>query len=221
MGSYQIMLADDHRMMRQGIRRILEERPGLEVIGEAGDGLELLSLMKKKVPDMVIMDVSMPNLRGIEATREVKSQFPKVKVLILSMYKDKDYLAQAIAAGADGYILKEDADIELYSAMDAIRKGSHYVSPTLTDQVTDSFIKVLRRHPGQPVTGSRELTTRESEVLKLIAEGKTSREIADLLTISVRTAENHRLNLMRKLGFKKNIQLVRYAITKGYVPDTD
>jgi DNA-binding NarL/FixJ family response regulator len=219
MGSYEIILADDHRMMRQGVRRILEEQPGLKIIGEAGDGLELLALMKKNVPDLVIMDVSMPNLRGIEATREVKSQFPKVKVLILSMYKDKDYLAQAIAAGADGYILKEDADIELYSALKAIRTGSHYVSPTLADQVTDSFIKVLRKHPKQETQG-RELTTRESEVLKLIAEGKTSREIADLLTISVRTAENHRLNLMRKLGFKKNIQLVRYAITKGYVSET-
>jgi DNA-binding NarL/FixJ family response regulator len=214
------MLADDHRMMRQGVRRILEEKPGLKIIGEAGDGFELLALMKKDVPDMVIMDVSMPNLRGIEATREVKSQYPKVKVLILSMYKDKDYLAQAIAAGADGYILKEDADIELYSALEAIRNGANYVSPTLTDQVTDSFIKVLRKNPKQPFTEGKELTTRESEVLKLIAEGKTSRQIADLLSISVRTAENHRLNLMRKLGFKKNIQLVRYAITKGYVSET-
>ena len=214
MANYSIVLADDHRMIRQGIRRIIEEQPGMEVIGEASDGIELLGLLKKLNPDMVILDISMPNLRGIEATREIKSLFPNMKVLILTMHKDKDYLLQAISAGADGYLLKEDADIELYSAIEAIRHSGHYITPSLSGKVTESLMHILQDHRKQT---SEDLTTREGEVLKLIAEGKSSREIASLLGISIRTVENHRNNIMKKLGLKKNIQLVRYAISKGYV----
>jgi DNA-binding NarL/FixJ family response regulator len=218
MSHYRIILADDHRMMRQGVKRIIEERPDLEVIGEAGDGIELLSLLKQLAPDMVILDISMPNLRGIEATREIKSLYPHVKVLILTMYKDKDLLVQAISAGADGYLLKEDADSELYSAVESIRNSDHYISPTLTVEVKHGFIQLLQEHHKSlaPV-----LTTREGEVLKLIAEGKSSKEIGGLLGISVRTADNHRKNIMNKLGTRKNIQLVRYAISKGYVSLVD
>ena len=213
MSSYRIVLADDHRMMRQGVKRIIEERPDLEVIGEASDGIELLSLLRQLAPHMVILDISMPNLRGIEATREIKSLYPNVKVLILTMYKDRDLLVQAISAGADGYLLKEDADSELYSAVETIRNSDHYISPTLAVEVKHGFIQLLREHHKSlaPV-----LTTREGEVLKLIAEGKSSKEIAETLSISTRTADNHRTHIMKKLGSNKNIDLVKYAIRKGY-----
>jgi len=173
-----------------------------------------LSLLRQLAPHMVILDISMPNLRGIEATREIKSLYPNVKVLILTMYKDRDLLVQAISAGADGYLLKEDADSELYSAVETIRNSDHYISPTLAVEVKHGFIQLLQEHHKSlaPV-----LTTREGEVLKLIAEGKSSKEIARLLGISARTADNHRKNIMNKLGTRKNIQLVRYAISKGYV----
>jgi len=215
MTPYRIVLADDHRMMRHGVRRIIEDRPDMEVIGEAGDGVELLNLLMKLTPEMVVLDISMPNLRGIEAAREIKSLYPEVKILILTMHKDREYLSQTFAAGADGYILKEDADIELYSAVETIRKGGHYISPVLYTEVKDGFIHIVQNHR-KPAT--EDLTTREREVLRLIAEGRSSKEIAGLLGISTRTAENHRSRIMKKLGFRKNIQLVRYAISKGYIP---
>lgn len=218
MTPYRIVLADDHRMIRQGVKRIIEERPDLEVIGEASDGIELLNLLTNFTPDMVIMDISMPNLRGIEATREIKSLYPMVKILILTIHKDQEYLSQTFAVGANGYILKEDADIELYSAIEVIRQGSHYISPGLHTEIRNSFIHVLQNHR-KP--GAEELTTREGEVLRLIAEGRSSKEIAGLLGISTRTADNHRSRIMKKLGLRKNIQLVRYAISKGYMSVID
>src|SRR5512138_543675 len=132
MSAYRVVLADDHRMIRKGIRKIIEESPDIEVVGEAGDGLELLSLVQELLPDMVIADISMPNLSGIEAAREIKSLAPDTKILMLTMHKEKDLLSQAISAGAHGYILKEDADVELYSAIDRIRREGHYMSPTLS-----------------------------------------------------------------------------------------
>jgi DNA-binding NarL/FixJ family response regulator len=218
MSPYRIVIADDHRLLRQGVKKIIEERPDLKVIGEANDGIELLGLLKKLSPDMAIVDISMPNLEGIEATREIRFSLPHIKILMLTMHKDADHLAQAISAGVDGYILKEDADTELYSAIDTIRQGEHYISPLLSREVKDSFIQVLQRPNGSP---SEELTPREGEVLVLIAQAKSSKEIAGLLNISVRTAENHRKNIMKKLGLKKNIQLVRYAISKGYISIAD
>jgi len=214
MSTYRILLADDHQLIRQGIKRIIEERSDIEVIGEANDGAELLRLMKTLTPDMVIVDISMPNLRGIEAAREIKSLSPGTKVLMLTMHKEKNFLIEAISAGADGYILKEDADVELYSAIDRIRRDGHYVSPTLSGNVIDSFVNVLqetRKHPAD------ELTERQGEIIKLIAEGKSSREIAEMLGISIRTVENHRTNIMKKLNLRKNIQLVQYSIRKGYI----
>jgi DNA-binding NarL/FixJ family response regulator len=211
---YRIVLADDHVMFRQGIKNILEKDKGLEVVGEAGDGLKLLELLKKVTPDMVILDISMPNLRGLEATRELKIILPNVKVLILSMHRDTEYVYSAISAGAEGYLLKEDADTELFAAIGKIRQGSRYISPLLTEELTDELFQ--KHHKGQLASQYEPLTTREREVLKLIAEGTSNKEIADLLFISIRTVEHHRANIIRKLSIKNTADLVKYAIRKGY-----
>ena len=216
MSTFRIIVADDHMMFRQGLKKILEERADFEIIGEASCGLELLKLLRELVPDLVILDISMPSLRGIEAVREIKSVHPNVKILILTMHKDKEYLRQAISAGAEGYLLKEDADSELFSAVGKIRQGGIYVSPKLSEELTIDWAKI-RRGDEKPSSEAESLTLREREVLKLIAEGKSSKEIADLLFISSRTVERHRANLMDKLGLKKTADLVKYAIQKGYV----
>jgi len=215
-GSYRIVLVDDHVMFRQGLKRILEERSDLEVVGEVDCGLELLKLLGKLVPDLIILDISMPNLRGLEAIHEVKVNHPNVKILVLTMHKDKEYLHQAVTAGAEGYLLKEDADAELFSAIDRVRQGKIYVSPKLSEELTTDWIKMTRRDD-KPSFEPVRLTTREREVLKLIAEGKSSKEIGDLLFISARTVEHHRANIMEKLNLKNTADLVKYAVQKGYI----
>jgi DNA-binding NarL/FixJ family response regulator len=214
MDPYHVVLADDHVLFRQGIKKILEEIDGLEIVGEANDGLELLSLVKKLTPDMVILDISMPNIRGIEATREIKTINPGVKVLILTMHKSKEYLYHSISAGAEGYLLKEDADTELFSAIEKVQEGGVYISPILSEELTDDFFQMCRG--GFKELTSEELTPREREVIKLIAEGKANKEIANLLFISTRTVENHRANIMKKLNLKNTSELVKYAIRKKY-----
>jgi len=215
-GSYHIVLADDHLMFREGLKRILSQRSDLEVVGEADSGLELIKLLEKSTSDLAILDISMPNLRGIEAISEIKMNHPTVKILILTMHKDQQYLEQAITAGAEGYLLKEDTDAELFSAIDRIRQGKIYVSPNLSEGLTDNWVKKSRGDPGGSFEPER-LTIREREVLKLIAEGKSGKEIGDLLFISARTVERHRANIMQKLNVKKTADLVRYAIQKGYL----
>lgn len=212
MDSYRIVLADDHVLFRQGLKGILEGKADLEVVGEAGDGLELLTLLNfnKLAPDLVILDISMPNLQGIEAIPEIKMTHPNVRILIVTMHKDKEYLYQALAAGADGYFLKKDADAELFAAIEKIRQGRIYVSAYLSDLGDDW--EQIRQGFRTPI-----LTTREREVLKLIAEGKSNKQIADLLFISVHTVERHRANIMDKLNLKKTADLVKYAIQKGYI----
>jgi DNA-binding NarL/FixJ family response regulator len=210
---YRIVLADDHVMFRQGIKRIIEETEGLEVVGEASDGFELLQLLKNLQPDIVLLDISMPHIRGIEATREIKSLYPDVKVLILTMHRKKEYLYHAISAGAQGYLLKEDSDVELFSAVKTIRNGGFYVTRLLAGELAEDISHMYKGNAELP---SQPLTTREREVLKLIAEGKSNKEIANLLFISARTAENHRANIMRKLNLSKTADIVKYAILKGY-----
>ena len=214
MNPYRIILADDHAMFRQGIKNILEGAEEMEVVGEADDGLKLLELLKKVTPDMVILDISMPNLRGLEATREIKIISPDVKVLILTMHKDKEYVYYAIAAGAEGYLLKEDADTELFAAIEKIRQGGHYISPLLSGELTHELIQTSRN--GKLTPQYDPLTIREREVLKLIAEGISNKEIAGLLYISIRTVEHHRANIMQKLNIKQTANLVKYAIHRGY-----
>jgi DNA-binding NarL/FixJ family response regulator len=186
----------------------------MEIIGEAGDPLELFALFRKVRPQMVILDISMPKLRGIEATHEIKAMAPEVKVLILTMHNDKDYLYHAVMAGADGYLVKEDADSEIFSAIDAIREGRMYVSPLLARELTGDWLKICRGEFKQPLEC---LTPREREVLQLVAEGKSSKDIADLLFISARTVDHHRAKIMNKLNIKNIAELVRYAFNKGYI----
>ena len=211
MAPYRVVLADDHVLFRQGLKGILEGTADMEVVGEAGDGLELLNLLNlcKLAPDLIILDISMPNLRGIEVIPEIRMLHPTVKVLIVTMHRDKEYLYQALTAGAEGYFLKKDADTELFDAIEKIRKGEIYVSPHLSESVGDW--EQIRQ-------GFRKgiLTTRERQVLKLIAEGKSNKEAADLLSISVHTVERHRANIMNKLNLNKTADLVKYAIEKGY-----
>jgi DNA-binding NarL/FixJ family response regulator len=212
MKAFTVVLADDHAMFRQGIRRILEELPGVEILGESGDGLELLKLLKKTSPDLVILDLSMPNLRGMEAVREIKAISPKIKILILTMHKEREYLYFALKAGVNGFLLKEDADSELLKALDAIRREKLHVSPLLTEYLPGLLGHLYSRK----AEFADILTDREKQVLKLIAEGKSSREIGELLYISARTVQNHRVNIMRKLNLKKTADLIKYAIQKGF-----
>ena len=204
MDGYPIVLADDHALFRQGLRKIIEGVADLEVAGEAGDGLELLSLLQTTVPHLVILDISMPRLRGIEAVREVKKRFPEVKALVLTMHRQ--YLHQALSAGAEGYLLKEDADRELFSAIDKIRQGRIYISPRLREELAEDEVPV-----------PEPLSARETEILNLIAGGKSNREIAEILFISVRTVEAHRATILSKLNLRNTADLVRYAIEKGFV----
>ena len=187
----------------------------LQVVGEAGDGLELLELLKTLGADLVILDISMPKMPGIEVAKEIKRSYPRVKVLILTMHKMKEYLNDAIAAGVDGYLLKEDLAKELGSAISKIRQGMTYISTLLSNEMTSLFVQSRRVVPQRP---AEPLTLREIEIIKLIAEGKSSREIADLLFLSFRTIQNHRTRIMRKLNLKKNTDLVKYAIQMGFIP---
>ncbi len=216
MNPCRIIIADDHVLFRQGMKSVLGARSDIEVIGEAADGLQLLALLSRSLPDVILLDISMPNLRGIEAIHEIKKAHSHVKILVLTMHKDKQYLEQAISAGARGYLLKEDADTELFSAIDKVRRGRIYVSPNLLEELTDDWVLTLRGEPNVSLQ-AEHLTIREKEVLKLIAEGRGSKEIAGLLFISNRTVERHRANIMLKLGAKKTADLVKHAVQKGYV----
>jgi len=216
MASYSIILADDHVLVRQGLRRLLEGTDDLEVVGEANDGLELLQLLKHVTPQMVILDIFMPNLRGIEAITEIKTMQPDVKILILTMHRDKEYLYLALSAGAKGYLLKEDAARDLFSAIAEVRQGKTYISPYFSDTVVNDVVQIAKGN-AKVIFAADPLTSREREVLKLIAEGKSSKEIANLLFISVFTVNNHRASIMEKLDLNKATDLVKYAIRKGYI----
>jgi DNA-binding NarL/FixJ family response regulator len=212
---YRIVLADDHVIFRRGIKGLISQNPDLKVVGEASDGIELLNLLQRGLEtDMVILDISMPNLRGIEATHEIRIIMPEVKILVLTMHKSKEYLYHCISAGAQGYILKEDSEVELFSAIETIRKGDMFVSKLLTRELTEDISNFYR---GDGEIPTDPLSPREREVLKMVAEGKSNKEIADLLYISTRTVENHRSNIMNKLKLRKTADLIRYAVLKGYV----
>jgi DNA-binding NarL/FixJ family response regulator len=203
-----IVLADDHVMFRQGVKRIIEETPGLEVVGEADDGLELLSLLKARLPELVILDISMPHLRGLEATREIKKLYPRVKVIFLTMHRSREFLQQALEAGSDGFLLKEDADSELLRAIQTVRGGKKFISSLLSTEMADL---ALRKQAAEP----DPLTPREKTIVKLLVEGKTPKEIADLLYISVFTVRRHRDNIMRKLNLKRLADLIKYALSRS------
>jgi DNA-binding NarL/FixJ family response regulator len=213
---YQIMIADDHAMFREGIKRILSGRTDFEFTGEAADGGELLSILKHGIaPDLVIVDISMPRVGGIEAISAIKSAHIRSRVLVLTMHRDANQLCEAFMAGADGYLLKEDAATDLFAAIDAVLHGKIYISPLLQEELTGKWLQIYKDGRGAPP--SDPLSARETQVLKLVAGGKTSREIAGILCISVRTVDHHRANIMRKLKVKSAVELLKYAIRKHLV----
>lgn len=206
----RILLADDHALVRHGFRMILAAQADMEVAGEAGNGREAVELAEKLKPDVVIMDVTMPELNGIEATRRLIELSPRTRVLALSMHKDAVYVREILRAGARGYLLKDSADADLLAAVRAVAKGEGYLSPGVSDAVLSDY----RRHVTDPVD---LLTTREREVLQLIAEGKTNKEIATHLTLSVYTVEAHRGRVMEKLNLHSTGELVRFAVRSGLI----
>lgn len=215
MKPYRIVVADDHVLFRDVVKKCIEEVPGLKVVGTVGDGLELLEFLEKSPADMIILDLAMPHLQGVEVTEQLKKLYPHLKVLILTMHKTKEHIFRALSAGANGYLLKENAYTDLIAGINAIRQGQNYFSNLISDLMAE-----IIRQQTQPKKGgdSREyLTAREKEVLKFIAEGKTSKEIADRLAITALTVNTHRRNIMKKLEMKKTVDLVRYAIKSGYV----
>lgn len=213
MSAYRIILADDHAMMREGIKSMIDAVPGLAVTGEAGDGLQLMKILKKSVPDMVILDISMPGLQGIEAAREIHSLYPEIHILMLSMHKSEDFLSRSLEAGARGYLLKEDSGDELLQAIDHIRRGKTYLSRKLASEFPSAIISICQ---GDFKAAPDPLTPRERQVLQMIAEGHTDRQIGDRLCISVRTVHRHRANIRSKLNLKGTADLVKYAIAQGY-----
>src|ERR671919_56225 len=206
----RILIADDHGIVRSGLRMLIERQSDMEVIGEASDGAEARDFAIRERPDLAILDVKMPKLTGLQATREIREQAPDVSVLILSMYDDERYLFEALKAGASGYVLKAQADVELLEAVRAVERGE----PFLTPEAQRALIKDVL---GESAGGSDELTPREQEVVKLVAEAHTNREIAEILHLSEKTVENHRSNAMRKLGMRDRVELVRYAIRRGLI----
>ncbi len=206
----RVLIADDHGIVRSGLRLLLERQDDIEVVGEAADGAEARELAVRERPDLAILDVRMPKLTGLQATREIKQQAPEVAVLILSMHDDERYLFEALKAGAAGYVLKTQADTDLLDAVRAVERGE----PFLTPEAQRAVIKeMLERGPD----GADQLTPREEEIVKLVAEANTTRQIAEILHLSEKTVENHRANAMRKLGMRDRVELVRYAIRKGLI----
>lgn len=211
----QILLADDHALVRQGLRFLLEAEEKFKVVGEAGDGLETIDLVRKLKPDVVVLDVMMPNLNGLEAARQLSKQFSHTKIIILSMYDDEGFVLEALGNGASGYVLKDSTSKDLVLAIHEVIAGRRYLSPPLSDRAIAAYQQIARAGTFDKYD---TLTTREREVLQLTVEGNTNSEIAQKLGISVRTAETHRSNLMNKLDIHSQADLIRYAIRRGIIP---
>jgi len=210
-----VLLAEDHAIVRKGLRSLLDDEPGIEVIGEAMDGREALAQAEALCPNVVVMDIAMPLLNGLEATRQIVQRCGGVRVLILSMYADREYVLGTLRAGAAGYIIKRAAPAELNAAIRAVYRGDTYLSPSISSTLVDAYVGAAERldTPG----GYDQLTSREREVLQLVAEGHSTRAIAEILHVSVKTAETHRANLRRKLDLHSTAELTQYAIRKGLI----
>ncbi|MFZ3062200.1 MAG: response regulator transcription factor [Actinomycetota bacterium] len=211
MDKTKILLAEDHTIVREGIRELLLKKPEFEVVGEAQDGREAVKLASSLKPDVILMDITMPTLDGLAATREIKKKHPEIKILILTIHDSEEYIYQILKYGADGYVLKEAAYEELVTAIGAVADGKKYLSPRISGEVISRYVKGTR--PAK--TPLDMLTEKEKEVLGLIAEGYKNREIAEKLFISVKTVEFHRLNLMKKLDIHNQAALIRFAIRLG------
>ncbi|HVP36243.1 MAG TPA: response regulator transcription factor [Terriglobales bacterium] len=212
MSKIKILIADDHKILRQGIRSLLAPHADFEVVGETSDGPETLKETFKLKPDVVLMDIGMPNLNGFEATRQIKKKLPEVKVLVLTMYLDDEYVLQALQSGASGYVLKDVAVEELVTAIRAVNNDQYYLSPSISRTVIDAYLRKTEKGEKEP---SELLTAREKEIVQLIAEGFTNKEIAAKLYISVKTVDAHRSHIMEKLDIHDVALLVKYAIRKG------
>jgi len=210
-----ILLADDHQVVRQGLRALLEAEPDFCLIGEAGDGLETVQLAERLKPDVLIVDLMMPGLNGLEVTRQVRQRSPQCRVVILSMHSNEAYVLEALRNGAAGYVLKDSSAADLVQAVREVAAGRRYLSPPLSERAIETYIQKAEATTLDPY---ETLTTREREVLHLAAEGRTNAEIAAQLSISPRTAETHRANLMRKLGLRTQTDLIRYALRRGVLP---
>jgi DNA-binding NarL/FixJ family response regulator len=211
----RILLADDHAVMRSGLRALLSQKQDFQVVGEASDGREAVNLVDSLVPDVVVMDLTMPNLNGTEASRQITGKYPNIAIVILSMHSDEAYVLRALKAGARGYLLKESAESDLVSAIHAVHQGKAFFSPAVSKVLVQDYVRQLQ---DKDIEDSYELlTARERELLQLIAEGKSNKEIANLLNLSVYTVETHRGNIMVKLGLHTVPELILYAVRKGVI----
>lgn len=206
----KIVLADDHRITRDGLRLMLDQQPGFQVVGETGDGREAVELAAELMPDVIVMDLTMPSLNGVEATRQVKAHNPDVKVIVLSMHVERQFVSEALSAGASGYLLKDSPSEELIKAIQTVIKGDPYLSPKVQEVLVTSCLTAAHSD-----RGLQSLSPREREVLQMTAEGKNTKEIALLLHLSSKTVEGHRRQLMSKLNINSIADLTRYAIREG------
>lgn len=216
MGSkYRIVIAEDHTILREGLRSLLTSGSEFEVVGEAGDGREAIRCVEKLKPDLILTDLSMPRMNGMEAIREIKKKSPETKILVLTVHKTEEYILATLHAGADGYLLKESTHAELLMAVKHVLGGKRYISPGISDKVLEGYLEGKKNLKKR--TSWETLTQREREILKLIAEGYRNKEIAEELCISVKTVEKHRSNLMEKLNLHNIQALTAFAIGKGLV----
>jgi DNA-binding NarL/FixJ family response regulator len=212
MGDIRVLIADDHGLLRKGVRSVLLQDPGIVIAGEASDGAEAVRLAEKIEPDVVILDVAMPGLNGLDAAAQITRRAKRIGVIVLSMYSDEEYLVRAVSAGVRGYLLKDSAEPDLVRAVRAVAVGQTFFSPAIADMFFDEYLLRLQR---KKVHDSYELLTdREKQVLQLLAEGKTNKEVAAALALGLSTVETHRLNLMRKLDLHNTAELVLYAVRK-------
>ncbi|MGW0989867.1 response regulator [Streptomyces sp. NPDC002486] len=213
-GTIRILLADDHALVRRGVRLILDQQPDLEVVAEAGDGAEAIELARTREVDLAVLDIAMPRLTGLQAARELATLRPGLRILMLTMHDNEQYFFQALKAGASGYVLKSVADRDLVAACRAAMRDEPFLYPGAVTALIRNYLDRARHGDETP---DRILTPREEEVLKLVAEGHSSKEIADLLFISVKTVQRHRANLLQKLGLRDRLDLTRYAIRAGLI----
>lgn len=215
MSAVQILLADDHTVIRAGLRLVLERQPDFRVVGEASDGREAVAAVERLHPSVVVMDLAMPNLNGIEAARQIVAANPSVAIVVLSMHSDEEYVLRALKAGARAYILKESAEADLIAAIHAVTSGKSFFSPKVSRMLVEDYVRQLQ---DRDIEDSYELLTgREREILQLVAEGKSNKDIANLLKLSVYTVETHRANIMEKLSLHSVPELILYAVRKGVI----
>jgi two-component system response regulator NreC len=210
-----VLLADDHLVVRKGLRSILERQSGIEVVGEAADGREAVASSESLVPDVVIIDITMPHLNGIDAAAQIVKRNPKIGVVILSVHSDETYILRALNAGAKGYLLKDSAETDLVKAVEAVAQGKPFFSPAIAQALLEDYMRFLHQRNLQDSYDL--LTDREKEILQLLAEGRANKEIASLLNLSVYTVETHRSNLMQKLGLHNTAEIVLYAVRKKII----